>query len=180
MCVFQCDHDPGMCKTWDGHSGANACLILEPEELTSGLTELPADRPSVLREVRIVRWMERDDGILQADAPAFFTGSEYDSLSTEIQSRATWATRLGSVPAWIQSPDEGPGKDWRFLGQLDSGYSFYSPPKTSSQGVWEDPNRSEGRTHYCNGPNFGDAGIGYIFMRTDGHRPQGWFFWQCS
>src|SRR5262249_14777262 len=45
--VFQCNHDPGMCDTWDAHSGANACIVVEPEELGPRLAELPDDRPIV-------------------------------------------------------------------------------------------------------------------------------------
>src|SRR5450830_1027219 len=33
LSVFQCNADPGMCASWERNSGANACLITEPEDL---------------------------------------------------------------------------------------------------------------------------------------------------
>src|ERR1700686_2452335 len=61
--VFQCDHDPGMCATWDAHSGANACIIVEPEDLGQRQVELPDDQPTVENEVRVLAWIEKDDGL---------------------------------------------------------------------------------------------------------------------
>ena len=50
--VFQCNHDPGMCSTWDGCSGANACFVVEPEDLGHALAELPGDLPMSVRLVQ--------------------------------------------------------------------------------------------------------------------------------
>ncbi|CAM3344295.1 hypothetical protein [Stackebrandtia soli] len=59
---------------------------------------------------------------------------------------------MGGRPAWIQS-DETPGDDWIFLFQLADGDTGYSV-------------------------NFGDAGIGYGFVKSD--LSEGRFLWQCS
>ena len=68
--AFQCNHDPGMCATWDAQSGANACIIVEPEELGHALTDLPGDRPTVENEVRVLAWIEKDDGLPMSLAPS--------------------------------------------------------------------------------------------------------------
>jgi hypothetical protein len=178
--IFQCNHEPGRCETWEGGSGANACFVLEPAELIDGLTPLPADSPSIEREVRVLRWLENEDGITVSQASAFFTDSEFLKLPEEVILRAAQVTRLGSVPSWIQSADEGPKEGWRFAGQIDSFYSFFSSPRTSEDGINADSQRQAGRTHFCIGPNFGDCGIGYVFLRSGEAVPEGWFFWQCG
>jgi hypothetical protein len=30
----------------------------------------------------------------------------------------------------------------------------------------------------CDSANFGDGGVAFVFVRTDGAKPEGWFFWQ--
>lgn len=56
LCVFQCNHDPGMCSTWEGGSGANASFVVEPEQLARGFAKLPPDTPLIENEVRVVRY----------------------------------------------------------------------------------------------------------------------------
>lgn len=59
---------------------------------------------------------------------------------------------VGIAPNWLQGEEE-PGPGWMLLAQLDSaGLPF--------------------------GINFGDAGIGYVFLSPDGR--EGRFLWQCS
>ena len=55
--VFQCNHDPGVCSSWEGGSGANACFVTEPEKLTDSLSPTPPDAPPLEREARIVEWL---------------------------------------------------------------------------------------------------------------------------
>ena len=181
LSVFQCNHDPGMCLTWEGGSGGNACFITEPEDLTSGLTPSPSDAPLVECEVQIVEWIEKDDGITEAQAANFFVWEKLSQLSESEIEKVTTSTKLGSVPYWIQSPDEAPTDGWKFIGQLDSMYSFLSPPSIKkSLGITKDREQWEGRSHCCEGPNFGDGGVGYIFLRNTSTIPEGWFFWQCG
>lgn len=168
-----------MCATWEGGSGANVCFVTEPEDLLDSTTNLPTDAPPVEREARIVEWIEQDDGIPEDSAPAFYSSEKFYELPEEESAKPTWSTRLGGVPRWIQSPDEAP-QGWRFVGQLDSTYSFLQAPSTDAPGVFEDTERWEGRSHYCEGPNFGDGGIAYLFVREGGTTPEGWFFWQCG
>jgi hypothetical protein len=178
--IFQCNHDPGMCSTWEMGSGANACLVVEPEELTPRLATLPRDKPLVEREARIVAWLEREDDLLEADAARFFSWNEFSALPEEVRNRVTTGTRLGGVPFWIQSPDEGPSRDWKFAGQLDSVYSFYTAPHDETEGISADRENWEGRTHICEGPNFGDGGIAYLFLQANEGTPRATFFWQCG
>jgi hypothetical protein len=179
LSVFQCNHDPAMCSTWEGGSGANACFVTEPEDLEPALAILPDDSPVVEREARVVGWIERDDQIEEKSVPSFFSSAEFFDLPEPETAKPTWSTRLGSVPRWIQSPDEAPD-GLEFIGQLDSTYSFLSRPSSVDSGIVEDVERWEGRSHYCEGPNLGDGGIAYLFIRKDQSTPMGWFFWQCG
>ena len=180
LSVFICNHDPGMCETWDGGSGANACFITEPEDMIFGATAAPQDSPILESEARIVEWLDREDGIAEDDAHKFFRAAEFYELPETELDKPSWSTRLGGVPRWIQDPDEAPEGDWTFVGQLDSHYSFFQAPVMSNPDVVADPKRWEGRTHYCLGPILGDGGIGYIFVRKLSTNPEGWFFWQCG
>lgn len=173
--VFQCAHDPGRCSTWEAFSGCNACFVLEPEEMTDQRSDWPKDSPPLDKEVAIARWLERDDGLPEALRRAFASESAYLEVDPELQARVSYGTRLGGIPRWLQSADEGPKGEWRFVGQLDSSYSFYTPPSVSVP--WVTPDDYEGRTHHAEGPNFG-FGLGYLFLRETGSIPEGAFFWQ--
>jgi hypothetical protein len=179
--VFQCNHDPGLCRTWEADSKANACFVVEPEDLASGLTAMPMDHPAIEHEVRAVDWLERDDGLPDSLAPTFFDDKAYDELDRESRDRVTWGTRLAGVPRWLQSPADAPSAStgWRFIGQLDSTYSFLRPPSVNVPWVSGDADRWEGRTHLAVGPNFGDGGIAYLFLSAGPACPEGLVFWQC-
>lgn len=180
LSVFQCNHDPGMCSTWEGGSGANACVITEPEESTDSLTPAPSRDTPIEREVLVVEWQEQDDGLEPEEASRFFNGDSYFELPRLKTELVPSGTRLGGVPYWVQSPDEAPGSPWQFVGQLDCTYSFLRPPRASVEGIYADPEGWEGRTHWCEGPNFGDGGIAYLFINRQTEPPSGWFFWQCG
>lgn len=180
--VFQCNHEPGGCETWEGGSGANACFVLEPENSTHRLSSLPDDEPLVENEAYIVGWIEFDDGIPESEYPSFFQGRTYFNVPDDLISSIPSSSKLGSVPCWLQSPDEAPSQDdgWRFIGQLDSTLNFMTPPNIAAPWVLPDSKKWEGRTHYADGPNFGDGGIAYLFIRPTEPTPEAWFFWQCG
>jgi hypothetical protein len=175
--VFQCAHDPGMCATWEAFSGANACFVVEPEQLEPTPTAVPADAPPADREVHIAGWIGRDDGVPPDRAGAFLAEQSFLELPEDVLANVTWSTRLGGVPRWMQSADEAPRPDWRFIGQLDGIYSFLSPPKPCPSWVSADRENWEGRTHVARGPNFG-GGLAYLFLKDEGGRPEGCMFWQ--
>jgi len=169
-----------MCSTWDARCGANACFVVDPEELGDGPAELPDDGPLVENEVVVAQWIERDDGLPTSLTPAFFSADGLNSVGDDIRKKVSWGTRLGGVPRWIQTPEQGPGSGWQFVGQLDSTHSFLTPPKVEETWIWEDRERWESRTHAGQGPNFGDGGIAYLFLRHLDAAPQGCVFWQCG
>lgn len=179
--VFHCNHDPGMCSTWEAGSGANACFVMEPEDLSNRLSPMPKDAPPIEHEVRVAGWLTRDDGLSDSLALSFFDEKRYRELDRDFIRAVTWSTRLGSIPRWLQSPSEAPNTDegWRFVGQLDSTYSFLVPPTVPLRWITADSERWEGRTHVGEGPNFGDGGVAYLFLRAGRVRPEGLFFWQC-
>lgn len=180
--VFQCAHDPGMCATWDGSSGANACFVCEPEELTRSLSAAPSVANPADHEVRVLGWERRTDSVSADLASAFFDDALFFELPDVVRESVTFSTRVGSVPKWLQSPAEAPSAaaGWRFVAQLDSTYSFLRPPTVSVEWVSADNERYEGRTHVAQGPNFGDGGIAYVFLRDTGGPPEGMVFWQCG
>lgn len=99
--VFQCNHDLGMCSTWEGGSGANACFVIEPEDIISGFGTLPEDSPLIENEARVASWLERDDGIPASSTSAFFDEKIFHSLPDEVVEKVTTGTKISSVPEWI-------------------------------------------------------------------------------
>lgn len=183
--VFQCNHDPGMCENWEGGAGGNACFVVEPEDLLRGLSEQPGDDPEIEFEATIAEWETQEDGISPEDAQLFFPAPDHNSNHNPTSRSITdfdptTSTRLGGVPFWMQSPREAPQGGWTFVGQLDNTVSFRRAPTVDHPEVERDRSRWEGRTHTARGPNFGDNGVGYIFLKHGGPLPQGWFFWQCA
>lgn len=177
LLIFQCNHDPGMCATWESFSGANACLVIEPEDLSETETSCPLDQTPLENCVRISDWIQRDDGLTEEQCLKFQSDEDFFGLEEEIIQEVTWSTRLGGVPRWLQSPSEAPSPDWYFLGQLDSSYSFLRAPRHPPAWVSADPENFEGRTHLAQGPNFG-GGIAYLFTQKESDVPRVVMFWQ--
>lgn len=154
--IFQCNYK-GICSVWDADSGANSCFIIEPEDLTERTEKMPDGDSQLEKEFWILGWQEFDDGVAGKDVPAFFDETKYNEFEEdefeEMIENVTDTSRLGGVPYWVQYP-EVPSGDWKFVGQLDDITGF----------------------------NFGDAGIGYIFIenvKDDSELPKGKFLWQC-
>ncbi len=184
--VFHCTHSPGMCDSWKAGGRANACFVVEPEDLLQGVTPLPASAALPEREARIAQWRELEDGLTAEEAQVFFDENKWMALDEgrrdELFTKAPLCTRLGGAPHWIQGSREAPGDEWRFVGQLDSDYRFLTQPALGAEGIRTVKlHKDEPNLHYvCTGPNFGDAGIGYIFINLDASPPDGLFFWQCG
>ncbi len=178
LLVFQCNNNPDMCPTWEGEAGANACFVLDADELTESLTPLPDDSPEIELEARVTEWMVREDSISVEQIPAFYDDEQHFNLPEELRKSVCSITKLGSVPDWVQSPNEAPGEGWVFVGQLDCVYSLFEEPYRRPA---PDPYQWEGRRWMAGYLNFGDAGMGYIFLRYQPvGKPDGLFFWQCS
>jgi hypothetical protein len=180
--VFQCNNlDSGACPTWEGGAGANACFILDENELENCLTPMPKEASPSILEVRVTDWMAYEDGISVDEIPAFYDDVQLYKLPEKQLESVPEITKLGSVPTWIQSSEEAPGEGWDFVGQLCDSYTFFEKPSDVrwKAHIWESNICGE-RKWILDGPNFGDAGIGYIFVRYQAEKPEGWFFWQCS
>ena len=223
LLAFMCNHDPGMCETWDMNSGANAVLILEETELRTGLTEAPDGGAQTETEAFITAWRENEDVVPEADEAAFFDDAAHSALRYEVRDAIYRTTKLGGLPLWIQFPEGPPVPAFRFVGQFDSSLFFNGPPPSAARAFcpvyrfqngerraenppdgWvpppggpaaiyvsndDDPNSE---TYRCEGPNFGDAGMGYLFLTAlprpnlfdanppVAEMPQGKFLWQCT
>lgn len=166
--IFICDYegiDYSVCESWDANSGANACFIVEPEILIADETKIPESKTPVLRETLITGWIELNDDITEEESRCFFETQKYfletqkyDEIAftefAKLLDKTKEYTKLGGLPYWIQYP-EIPKGNYKFVGQLDSD----------------------------NGFEFGDIGIGYIFIeKTENSEqlPKGKFLWQCS
>lgn len=159
LLVFQCSHDPGMCESWDQSAGANAAFVIEASELGPFPTPIPDDNPPLDPTIEIVGWVAHDDDIPDSERPLFMADASLSTMTDEQRERSVAATRLGSVPFWIQNADEAP-VGWRFAGQLDSTDQATYPGNSA--------------------PNFGDSGIAYLFLRDQGDGlPEARMFWQC-
>src|SRR5262249_46143203 len=154
--VFQCAHDPGMCATWESNSGANACFVCEPEDLTGGLTPAPSVANPEDPEGRVIGWQTGRDPRSSDPMSAFLDERRRFELPDAIRESVTFCTRIGGVPCWIQSPADAPDRSagWRFAVQLDSTYSFLRAPKVEVEWISPDDENYEGRTHVAAGPNF--------------------------
>jgi hypothetical protein len=176
--VFQCNHDPGMCSTWEAFSGGNRCVIVEPEEVLSTPTLPPDDAPPLDTCVHVAGWIARDDPLTVSDAAAYAIPAAFWARHKTDLKTVTWSTRFGSVPRWLQDPEQHLMTNWRFLGQIDSNHSFLRPPTSMPYWVEPDAEHFEGRTHTCVGPNFCD-GIAYIFFRLgEVGQPEAVMMWQ--
>jgi hypothetical protein len=179
--VFTCENDPGMCASWETDSGANACIVLEPEALSAAPATTQTSAP-VLNEAVIAGWCECDDEIDEAlrnsffDDSAFFGTPEQPGLSNSIVDAVPLATKFGSVPRWLQGTEEGP-VDHEFLGQIDCQMRFLSTP--SHVEPWMSRGTDGEVAYWAEGPNFGDGGMAYLFADRRCDPPRIKMFWQC-
>jgi hypothetical protein len=184
-------------------------FILEPEELQAGLSYPPNIENPARASVwcwtncahfarhghRPVCWIQPEARII-----GWKTNKDHNEHLYS-------GVKFSGIPCWIQDEQFS---DWTFLGQLSSGYEFDDPlPEPNQVGcpvgrgqIGKDfkyyqpkKQRFDGpRNVYmlfdqelnmipgwgCEGPNFGDAGLGYIFTGpTSDVIPESKFFWQC-
>lgn len=201
LTLWQCEHAPGMCDTWEQQSGANAALVVP---VADGQRTIPAPDSSVVvyHELVTTGWSDEDDGVPLDRCPAYFDDAQHSELGDEWWGRGGYGTRLGGVPAWIQSPDEAPGPPWQFIGQVAEGhrvddeprpgqlpgigiqryvdgeYRLEPPPRTEGEGLKGWVIVDETGCHVP-GTNFGGGGIAYVFLDRSVDPPAGLLFWQC-
>ena len=180
--IFMCDVDPGACSSWEIDSGANACLVVEPEDVDPSSPGEVAGAP-VLEEAVITGWTGCDDGVDEGLRAQFFSDDAYfgsgedPGLPEDVIEQVAMETKLGGVPSWVQGAGEGP-EDWDFLGQIDSQLRFRRPPRRIEP--WMSPGADSEVAYWGPGPNLGDCGIAYLFADRRRDPPAVAMFWQCS
>lgn len=146
--------------TWDPDSGENAVVIVPRNQTTGSVTH--GEAPRLCRYVK-KWWRSRlssevcvyATGLEIAQDPEFLSRDVLMNLS-EDQIEQYYAkiegNKVGGVPRFIQDDELPFSEAWSLLMQLDSTtVPFYI--------------------------NFGDCGIGYVFLNHDGSQAK--FLWQC-
>lgn len=138
--IFQCGHSPNEtdCATYAADSGANAVVFLDAHELGNTLTEPPSPGVPKEIEIHIIGWIEQHDLVTaELEASLYKTDGYWefhDAHEAEIDSIG-YDAKLGSIPAWIQGPEDIP-PTFRFAGQLSNSYHFPDPiPTADTAGV---------------------------------------------
>jgi uncharacterized protein YwqG len=159
--LFMTDGDEHVDGTWEANGGENA-VILQPGQ-THIRTEPLAEGPSLYRMVKkffrkhlVPEPCEFSVALQPAEDPDFIEEAErakWGKTEWEAYATALDGNKIGGAPFFIQNTEfPGPGR-WRLLLQLDS-------------------------TKVPFFVNFGDAGIGYLFLSADGQTAK--FLWQCA
>lgn len=185
--VFQCNHDPGMCETWSAGSGANAVLFLDPEDSTDTLTELPEPEPETEVETLVTAWEASEDEVDSANYDIYFDekrlwdfhGKAWTTPETEEWMPMFEGTKLGSVPAWVQSASEGPEAPFRFVGQFHMEHEATGTVPDTIDRTRHHITERDGVAEF-KAANYGDLGSAYLFIAPDPVEPRGLFFWQCG
>jgi len=159
--LFMTDGEEYVDGTWEADGGENA-VILQPGK-TNVKTEPLAEGPTIYRMVKklfhkrlVPESCEFSVALKLAEDPDFVEETErskWDEAAWEAYASKLDGNKIGGSPIFIQSTEfPRPGK-WRLLLQLDS-------------------------TKVPFHVNFGDAGVGYLFLSEDGQVAK--FLWQCS
>jgi hypothetical protein len=156
MCPGQFDGKRWLpCETWSAYGGANAVIL----QATSDRVIVPDHVP------------EYPDHIVDLE---MVTEPQVDTtdyrLEESLLEAVSASTKIGGVPYWIQN-DETPACPvcegaMKFVAQLDEELVLPTTPEE-----WDG----------YKGFNFGDAGIGYLFLCENECGPRGAaFLWQCA
>jgi uncharacterized protein YwqG len=159
--LFMTDEDEFVDGTWEPDGGENA-VILQPGTTS---TSVVANRegPSLYKMVQkpaqkllvperceySVKLEAGEDSELADDASM----SKWTDKEADAYASALLGNKIGGTPGFIQRPEFPEPESWRLLLQLDSSRVPFSI-------------------------NFGDVGIGYLFLSNDGNTAK--FLWQCS
>ena len=147
-------------QTWVPDSGENAIIILPRERLTASLTV--GDAPRLCRMVK--KWWNKklvpqsctfSAKLTMSEDPAFIPEAmlcQIPEAQATAYRNAVAGNKLGGTPGFLQGDELPIPEPWHLLLQLDS----------TQVPFWI---------------NFGDAGIGYAFINSNG--TEGRFLWQC-
>jgi hypothetical protein len=162
--AFMTDDEEYVDGTWEPEGGENA-VVVQP-----GGGSLLVDVAAEAQGPTLYRMIQKPGAALLTPQPCEFAvsltkGDEPDFVPEETrfasfsdaQSRDYFAAlegnKVGGTPMFIQSDEFPAGGPWTLLLQLDSTSVPFSI-------------------------NFGDAGVGYVFVSRDG--TQGRLLWQCA
>ncbi|HSY19967.1 MAG TPA: DUF1963 domain-containing protein [Candidatus Acidoferrales bacterium] len=163
--LFMTDGEEHVDGTWEPDGGENA-VILQPGQAPTIKTEPLTEGPTLYRMVKklfhkmlVPQACEFAVKLTAEEDPDFADEAERakwdknDDAKWEAYASALDGNKIGGSPLFIQSTEfPGPGK-WRLVLQLDATkVPFYV--------------------------NFGDAGVGYLFLSEDGQVAK--FLWQCA
>jgi uncharacterized protein YwqG len=134
-------------ETWDAEAGANA-VIIQPGPFDPHVSTLPQrEGPSLEKMVPGVTGNRLEPASVEYRA-------ELTELPDDVPAddETTFGIRIGGPPTWLQNEEYPANGPWTFVALIDSGTDAYSI-------------------------NFGDCGVGYVFVSLDGRRAR--FLWQC-
>ena len=147
-------------ETWLPNGGENAVVILRENQLTNSLTV--GDSPRLIRMVK--HWWNSRlvpeacsyvAKLTFSDDPDYIPASKLQELPSEqvlVYRTTLEGNKLGGSPGFLQFDELPFSEKWQLLLQLDS----------TKIPFWI---------------NFGDAGVGYLFLNEAGK--EGKFLWQC-
>jgi uncharacterized protein YwqG len=159
--LFMTDGEEYVDGTWEADGGENA-VILQPGQ-TNVKTEPLAEGPTLYRMLKkpfnnllVPESCEFSVTLNSIEDPDFVEETErakWNEATWKVYASKLDGNKVGGSPLFIQNTEfPGTGR-WRLLLQLDS---------------------SKVPFHL----NFGDAGVGYLFLSEDGQVAK--FLWQCS
>jgi len=156
--VFIADDEAGGLETWEAEGGENA-VIIQPSsaELPVKVLAHATDAPVLCRweDNGKQRWpitCEYAVSLTLSEEPVLQDGWEEDEKKRELHAQMVECSKLGGQPFFLQNEEYPEDGEWHLLLQLDSATVPF-------------------------GVEFGDAGVGYVFMDEKGER--GRFLWQC-
>ncbi len=152
--VFMTDPEPGeeyVESTWEPEGGENAVVLqpapFEPIVDTTDLTFGPTLQGLVTNKPPLI------DRIIGMKRGPSWQDVEFAVTDTDAPNDPdALGSRLFGEPDWLQIDGTPTGGKWQMLIQIDSAQSEFRI-------------------------NFGDAGMGYAFIHTDGRAAR--FLWQC-
>lgn len=190
LLVFMCGYmlEKG-CDTFDADAGANKVLILEPPQITTGLTPLPDPSIAAETEAFVNEWVPHEDPVSEEQFIMLFDDETCFNLSQEITTEIYIGNKLGGAPFWYQGASESPPPPYRFVGEFDSEYVFYTDVNWEEYEQQNDLSNSHKDVlsqilmqndggYTCPTNMYGYDGLAYLFIDPRLEAPSGKFFWQ--
>lgn len=185
--LFHCEAMKQDCPSYEADSGANAVMILEPEERTTSFSNEYPESLIILPNAFVEEWNLHEKPNVQHSS-ASFDYQKWIQFDDTIFDPTEPCTRLGGVPDWFQIP-EPYAPPYYFAGQiyhqleiLSSEDSFKVVQDEHYRSIHLSPSSSEPEEIKETIPfaHFGDNGMGYLFVNPDPDYPTGYFLWQSK